>query len=143
MIIKSITCLLLYYGFARYLPCSYSPFLGNLSTKIRRFLCKRIFKHMGVNCNVERMAYFGNGKDVVLGDNSGIGINAHIYNNTIIGNDVMMAPNVYFLQSGHIFARTDIPMCKQGVVTESSILIIEDDCSIGQDVLVMGSKTIK
>lgn len=50
----------------------------------RRFLCTRIFKKAGKNINVERMAWFGSGIDIKIGDNSGIGINAHIPNGTII-----------------------------------------------------------
>lgn len=54
--------LLLYYGFAQYLPKSTRP-LGKLSKQIRQFLCKRIFAACGDKLNVENNAYFGNGKD--------------------------------------------------------------------------------
>lgn len=89
------------------------------------------------------MAYFGNGRNVRIGDNSGIGINAHILNNTIIGKDVMMAPNCYMLESLHDISRTDMPMRWQGNINKHEQVIIEDDVWIGRDVMIIGSKIIK
>jgi maltose O-acetyltransferase len=37
------------------------------------------FRKSGKNINVERMAYFGTGKNIELGSNSGIGISAQIF----------------------------------------------------------------
>ena len=139
VIMKKTIFLILYYGFARYLPPSKHQFCK----KIRYVICKRIFAECGKNVNVERMAYFGNGKNVKIGDNSGIGINAHILNNTIIGKDVMMAPNCYMLESLHKIDSTDIPMRWQGNVNKREQVIIEDDVWIGRDVMIIGSKTIK
>lgn len=65
--------LLLYYGFARYLPSSYAPVVGKPSNAIRIFLVKRIFKSCGKISTIDRLAYFGNGKDLEIGDYSGIG----------------------------------------------------------------------
>ena len=64
--------LLLYYGFARYLPSSYAPVVGKPSNAIRIFLVKRIFKSCGKISTIDRLAYFGNGKDLEIGDYSGI-----------------------------------------------------------------------
>lgn len=137
---KRIIFLILYYSFARYLPKSSSL---KLAKKIRYLICKNIFKKCGSNVNVERGAWFGTGKNVIIGDNSGIGVNARILNNTIIGKDVMMGPNFFILESGHVFNRTDIPMQKQGTVKERAKVVIEDDVWIGRDVMVIGSKLIK
>ena len=112
-IIKCV-CLVLYYGFARFLPVSYAPVVGKPSKWIRYQLCRRIFAKCGKNVNVERLARFGNGKEVIIGNNSGLGINCNIPSTTIIGENVMMGPNCYILQSNHNFGRLDIPMCKQG-----------------------------
>ena len=67
--------LILYYGIARHLPGSYSKFGGYISLKFRRLCCKHIFKYMGKNVNIERGAWFGSGRDIIIGDNSGLGIN--------------------------------------------------------------------
>src|SRR5690625_4707166 len=102
---KKGICLVLYYGFARYLPSSVR---SKASKEIRYQLCKRIFKTCGKNVNVERGAWFGTGKNIEIGNNSGIGINCHIFNNTVMGEDVMMGPRCYMLESTHIFSRIDI-----------------------------------
>lgn len=137
-----IICLAIYYGFARYLPNSYSAIGGRLSMLFRRILCKQIFKYCGQNINIERMANFGSGRNICIGNNSGIGINACIPSDTIIGNDVMMGPNCYILSQNHIFERTDIPMNQQGE-TKPMQTIIGNDVWIGRDVLIMPGRIIK
>lgn len=137
--------LILYYGFARYLPASTFPIkpIGRICKKIRGSICKQIFKRCGNNINVEKMAWFGTGREIEIGDNSGIGINAHILNNTIIGNDVMMGPNCYMLESTHLFDSTDIAMRYQGRKKNRDKVIIGDDVWIGRDVMIIGSREIK
>ncbi len=135
--------LILYYGIARNLPRSYSPFGGKIALKFRRLCCKHIFRYMGENVNIEHGAWFASGKNVEIGNNSGIGVNCHILNNTKIGNDVMMGPNCYMLESLHKYDRTDITMIEQGFSTERCRVIIGDDVWIGRDVMIIGSKEIK
>ena len=137
--IKTIICLALYYAVFRYWSNN-KLFLGG-GKAIRYQLVKRIFKKCGKNVNVERGAKFGSGRDIEIGDNSGIGINACIPSNTIIGRDVMMGPNCYILASNHAFDRIDIPMWKQGL-TERKRTIIEDDVWIGRDVLMTPGRHI-
>ena len=135
--IKKYIALALYYGFARWLP-SY----GFLSGKgIRRFLCKRIFRYCGKEVNIERNAYFGSGKNIELGDYSGIGINAVIPSDTIIGKYVMMGPNCYILSENHRFDNINKPMMLQGS-TIAKPTVIEDDVWIGRDVLMTPSRHI-
>ena len=99
----------------------------------------------GGGTNIERMAWFGKGTGIELGDNSGIGVNCHIHPNTKIGRDVMMGPNCYMQDSSHKFERTDVSMREQGykTATERCQVIIEDDVWIGRDVMILSSKTIK
>ncbi|MFN4364862.1 acyltransferase [Chryseobacterium hispalense] len=137
---KKKICLILYYGFARFLPRSSK---SQISKKIRYFLCRNIFKTCGVNVNVERGAWFGKGDKIEIGDNSGIGVNCRIHNNTIIGKDVMMGPECFFLESTHSYDRTDIPLRLQSRIKERVQVIIEDDVWIGREVLIIGNKTIK
>lgn len=134
--IKKYILLVLYYYFARFLPS------GKLGKYVRYHICKGIFKKCGKNVNVKRLATFGNGFNIVIGDNSGIGIRACIPNDTVIGNDVMMGPNTYILVHNHAFERTDITMREQGYI-ERKQTIIEDDCWIGRDVLMTPGRTIK
>lgn len=87
---KRILCLILYYGFARYLPPSYSKYGGKPSKKIRYLVCKNIFKYCGKNVNIERLAFFAKGTNIRIGDNSGLGLNSRVHDNTILGKNVMM-----------------------------------------------------
>ena len=136
-------CLILYYGFATYLPDSYAPVVGKISNKIRVFLVKRIFKKCGKISTINRKAYFGNGTDVEIGDYSGIGANCILPNNIKMGKYIMMAPNVHIFSGNHRFSRLDIPMCQQGN-DEKKEVVIEDDCWIGAHVLITpGRKILK
>ena len=114
---------------------------GGVGKRLRYFACKRIFKKCGKNVNIERLAKFGSGLDIEIGDNSGLGINCFVPSNTIIGNDVMMGPNCYILPHNHCFDRTDIPMWKQGF-QEKKQTVIGNDVWIGRDVLIMPGRKI-
>lgn len=137
--LSQVICLILYYGFAQYLPVSNTYF--NIGGHIRYFLCKRIFKKCGKQVNIERKAYFATGVDIEIGDYSGIGINAHIPNGTVIGNYVMMGPNCFILDVNHNVTDISKPMCKQGS-TEKKITRIGNDVWIGRDVHMTSGRTI-
>lgn len=138
---KRFIFLALYYGFAYWLPNSFSVMGGG--KKIRAFCCRRIFKKCGKNINIERKAKFGSGRDIVIGDNSGIGIECTIAPGTVIGDNVMMAPQCLFLPSiSHSFDSTEVPMCEQGT-KENGPIVIEDDCWIGTRSIILPGRTVK
>ena len=137
--IGQIICLALYYGFAQFLPKSNTFF--NVGGGIRYFLCKHIFKKCGKHVNIERKAFFASGIDIEIGDYSGIGINAHIPNGTIIGDYVMMGPNCFILDVNHKVSDVDTPMCFQGHVPKK-ITRIGNDVWIGRDVHMTPGRTI-
>ena len=137
--IGQIICLALYYGFAQFLPKSNTFF--NVGGGIRFFLCKHIFKKCGKHVNIERKAFFASGIDIEIGDYSGIGINAHIPNGTIIGDYVMMGPNCFILDVNHKVSDVDTPMCFQGHVPKK-ITRIGNDVWIGRDVHMTPGRTI-
>lgn len=136
---KKKVCIYLYYGFAINLP--ESKRCKGISRKVRLFLCKRIFKKCGDNVNIEKGAQFGNGRLVEIGDYSGIGINARIPNNIVIGKYVMMGPNCCILDSNHQFIDLESPMMFQGY-TEKKLTIIEDDVWIGCNVTMTAGRHI-
>jgi maltose O-acetyltransferase len=135
-IVSRFIALCFYYSFARYFPRFPSHFVGK---KMRGFLCKFIFRKCGKNINVERMAYFGLGKNIEIGDNSGIGINCKIYGTDmgelIIGQNVIMGPEVVILTIEHKHDCTEIPISFQGAFASS--VIIEDDVYIGTRVIIL------
>lgn len=130
--VKKLICLFVYYTFAQYLPDSYCFIrpIGKISNWIRVWLCKRIFKKCGRIRTINRRVDFGSGRDVIMGDESGIGCNTHIPNDTYIGNNVILGRHCYFLERNHIYDRTDIPINYQGKAATKQT-IIEDDCWIG------------
>ena len=133
--------LLIYYGFATWLPDSYTPGIGKLCNAIRIFCVKRIFKQCGRISTINRRAYFGNGKEVEIGDYSGIGSHCTVPHNIVIGKYVMMDPEVYIIDNNHITSDTKKPMCFQGK-TENKVTQIGDDCWIGARTMIMPGHTI-
>lgn len=126
----------------RYLPPSTTPLIGCLCKKLRYIVCKGIFKKCGKNVNIERGAFFASGANIEIGDNSGIGINATVPGDIIIGKNVMMGPNCYILNINHNFSNTDIPMREQGS-SEKKQTIIEDDVWIGRNVVFTPGRIVK
>jgi maltose O-acetyltransferase len=134
--IYRLIALVAYYSFARYFPRFPNHCIGK---KMRRYLCQFIFRKSGKNINVERMAYFGVGKNIELGSNSGIGIRAQIWGvdvgELIMGDNVMMAPEVIIVTLGHRHDSIETPMCSQGGYATK--VIIEDDVWIGVRAIVL------
>ena len=120
-----VLCLFLYYGMLRHLPASNAR-----STKwvrvLRRLVCAPLFNSAGANINIERGASFGTGKNLQIGNNSGLGVNCRIIGQVAIGDDVMMGPDVLFLTTAHRFDRVDLPMIRQGLALEKKITVSND-----------------
>jgi len=140
MRIKSPIGLIIYYSIGRYLPVSYSPLSFKLTKPFRGFLCKLIFKKCGKNINIEKNAFFGNGIDLEIGDNSTIGINSYIGGigsggKLVIGNNVMMARDVIILTRTHNFENVYEPINTQG--GENFTVTIGDDVWIGARVIIL------
>ena len=133
--LKKNLYLVIYYLIARYLPSSYMGWVGRVSNALRVVCCKRIFKSAGKIITVDRGAYFGNGRNVVIGDYSGISANCVLPSNIIIGNYVMMAPDLLALKNNHRFDRPDIPISRQGDIVAQPI-VIGDNVWIGQRVII-------
>jgi maltose O-acetyltransferase len=127
--------LFLYYFIARHLPGSDVPYSMG-AKKLRRFFCKRLFKKAGYNINIEHGAFFASGKDIEIGDNSGMGINCRVSGPLKIGANVMMGPDVIIYTQGHNFNRTDIPMMEQGN-SEKKEVLIGNDVWIGARVIIL------
>ncbi|AUG58715.1 MAG TPA: acetyltransferase [Ruminiclostridium sp.] len=132
-------CLILYYFIARHLPGSDMPYsLG--AKRIRRFLCKRIFKKAGKNINIEHGAFFASGRDIEIGDNSGLGLNCRITGPLKIGSYVMMGPDVMIFTQNHRNDRLDIPMMLQ--TDPKKPVVIGDDVWIAARAIILPGVTI-
>ena len=140
--ILRLLSLVAYYAFARYLPNSYTPIIGKPCNKIRIALCRHIFRRCGRVSTINRMAFFGNGSEVEIGDMSGIGAHCHLTNNIKIGNYVMMGPSMIAFPDNHDYADTSKPMCLQGKHGQDEAITIDDDCWIGERVIINCGKHI-
>lgn len=128
----------LYYGLFQYLP-QHGP-NGKELRNIRSVVCRYIFQKCGNNVNVKKGAQFGLGNNIEIGNNSDIGLNAYITGcdsggKLIIGNNVIMAPEVSILTLNHKYNDKSLPIREQGF--KSSEVIIEDDVWIGYRVTIL------
>ncbi len=127
--------LLGYYLIARYLPASDTA-LCLWARCIRGAICKRLFRYSGKSINIEKGAYFGDGSQIEIWNNSGIGINCRVVGPVKIGNDVMMGPEVVILTTHHRHDRFDVPMRLQGNLPAQPV-IIGNDVWIGTRAIIM------
>lgn len=130
------SAIIIYFGFARYLPTTCSHFSFGLTRPFRSMVCHFIFLKCGKNVNIERGADFGT--NIEIGDNSAIGINAYL-NCTAkitIGNNVMMGSDVIIFTRNHEFLDITQPMTEQGF-RKAEPVIIEDDVWIGSRVIIL------
>ncbi len=140
VITMKTVALVLYYLVGKHLPKSQGK-LGAISQAIRYFLCKYIFDQIGAQVNIEKNVFFGSGRDISIGEQSGIGVNAWVQGPLHIGKYVMMGPDVLIYTKNHEYARTDIPMIHQGD-TEPLPVVIEDDVWIGGRVIILPGVTV-
>lgn len=139
---KKLVCLVIYYGFAQYLPDSYMPVFGKIANWVRIKCCKHIFMYCSSKVsNINRRAFFGKGDEIEIGDYSSIGANCTLHPKVKIGKFVMMGPDVYMVGNNHITIDIKTPMCFQGK-EENQPIVIEDDCWIGARVMIMAGKKI-
>ncbi len=138
--IKNKMALVLYYGIAKKMPESDAP-ISFGARRFRQFLCKQIFHNTGTGFNVEKGVFFGKGADISIGNRSGIGLNARIQGPLIIGECVMMGPDVLIYTRNHVSASKEIQMIDQGD-TEPQKVTIGDDVWIGARVIILPGVTI-
>lgn len=87
--------------------------------------------------NVENGVYFGNGKDIMAGNEVGFGSNFKVMNRSmIIGSYIMMAEDILVLGGTHNSTSLDIPMKHQGGGGKTP-LVIDDDVWIGARAIIL------
>lgn len=129
-----------YYGVLQFLPSSTAP--GGAAWRwIRACACQHLFETCGRDVCVEPRAHFSSGRQIRIGDHSGIGPHARISGPVTLGANVMMAPEVVILTGGHGIARTDIPMIAQGRVLERPVTVA-DDVWIGTRAIILPGVTV-
>jgi maltose O-acetyltransferase len=105
-------------------------------TRFRSLLAGVIFKKIGHEVTVLKGVNFGSGLNIEIGDYSSLNADCWISNDTIIGKDVMMGPEIIILSSSHNFERTDTPMREQGAPPRQPVYI-GDDVWIGTRSIIL------
>ena len=75
--------------------------LGKISNSLRCHFARQICEKVGKNCVIERGATIL--ENVVLYDNSAVGVNCEIGPGTIIKGNNMMGPNVHIYTQSHFY----------------------------------------
>jgi maltose O-acetyltransferase len=132
--------LLLYYAFAQHFPTQPMP-TWRFGYALRRFLAKRILEYCGEGVIVKQHAYFGDGRQIRVGDRSQIGANSRIDHEVTLGNDVVMGPDVVIMTNAHAFEDPTIPINQQGALPKRPIRI-GNDVWIGTRVVILPGVTI-
>lgn len=123
----------IYFHIAKNLPET-SAKGGRFACWLRKRTAKHFVKHIGIKVNIEKRASLSEG--LIVGDRSGVGINANLHGPVIIGNDVMMGPECIIYTRNHEFSNTDIPMNQQGF-SEIKEVVIGNDVWIGGRVIIL------
>lgn len=137
---SKIIALFLYYSIAKHLP---SRSFLIFPSKFRSFLSSVIFKRCGDNFNIASGVKFGRGKNISVGNNSGIGENVYItcLDEVIIGDDVMISPFVKILTGGHEFNDPEKLLVFQRQT--SSKVVIGNDVWLGTSSIILPGAIIE
>jgi maltose O-acetyltransferase len=127
--------LVFYYGLLQFLPATNNRYFAAVRF-IRSAAGKLCMDSAGTNINIEHGAHFGTGAGIVMGNNSGLGVDCDVRGPLTLGDDVMMAPEVIILTGSHRHDRTDIPMRLQGSLKEKGV-VIGNDVWIGSRAIIL------
>ncbi|MBK6345571.1 MAG: acyltransferase [Bacteroidales bacterium] len=95
----------------------------------------------GHHCTIEDFVTLNNGVgDVIIGNNSRIGMGNTIIGPVNIGNEVIFAQNIVLSGLNHGYMDINIPIRKQPV--SKSLITIEDEVWIGANAVVVAGVTI-
>ena len=127
--------IILYYLIISKLP--HSRYIG-VSNQIRVWYCSKILKILEYDSNskFETDIYISDGTKLRIGKYCRINENVFFQGDVIIGNYVMIAPNVTIHSSTHIYDSIENPMVLNGLSNNNTV-IIEDDVWIGRNVVVL------
>lgn len=133
--IKAVIGKILYECIGKHLPASFSKI--KIGQKAFRAFCARlIVNSAGKNINIEKGALFS--RRLIIGDNSGLGINAKVYGEVEIGSNVMMGPDCVIYTQNHKYSDVNVPMCLQGFSEPRKVYIGDDVWICGQVIILPG-----
>lgn len=90
---------------------------------------------IGDGSSLEEYCVVDNGVgDVLIGDNTMVGIRNTLIGPLRIGNHVIIAQNVVFSGLNHSYEDASVPICKQRISKKQ--IVVEDDCWIGANCVI-------
>jgi len=96
---------------------------------------------LGKNSTIEDFSTINNGVgDVIIGDNTLIGMSNVIIGPVNIGNNVIFAQNIVASGLNHEYSDVNVPIVNQKIIV--SPIIIEDDCWIAANSVITSGVTI-
>jgi len=96
---------------------------------------------MGEGSTIEDFCTINNGVgDVLIGDNTLIGMSNVIIGPVTIGNDVILAQNIVVSALNHEYRDVTLPIHAQKILTAP--IVIEDDCWIAANAVITAGVTI-
>ncbi len=110
-----------------------------ISKFIRSVSGKLLFDKCGKKTDIGRHVKLS--PNIQLGDYSGIGDKCYFQGEVIIGDNVMMGPEVMFIAVNHKYDRKDIPMNAQGEIREK--IVVEDNVWIGARAIILSGVRIE
>lgn len=130
-----------------WIRCFVTPFIHKMGrgTVIRRRTRIDVFPwnkfSTGMNCTIEDFVTINNGVgDVLIGNNTRIGIGNTVIGPVKIGNDVILAQNVVISGLNHGYQDVNTPIKDQPVIT--SEVTVEDEAWIGANSTIVAGVTI-
>ena len=127
-----------YYFFASHLPNTNYP-MGKVSSAIRVMFLKAFLKAVGKHVTVGSNVFWGDGRDIELGNHVQVNEEAWI-RNVKVGDHVMIGPRTMILNYGHN-TDGDGPMIFQGI-RKYEQTVIGSDVWIGAGVILLPGITI-
>lgn len=124
-----------YYSILDKLPYSQTAG-GGVAKRMRRWACAGMFDTVGKDVNVENGVWFGSGRDIEIGDQSGLGTGCIVMGPLTIGANVMMGPRCLLISNSHKTNDLSRPMTQQESAPARRI-VIDDDVWIGAHCVVL------
>src|ERR1700733_9492729 len=129
----------LYYGFAKRLP-SRGP-LREPARRLRQELARQFLDACGDWVNIASDVHLSTGRNVRIGNRSGLGDGCRVYGGLIMGGQVMVGPHAAFLSENHGYDDLERPIGEQ-VSTERDPPRIEDGAWIGLRATVLPGRVV-
>lgn len=133
----------LYYEFAKHLPKSTFGVIGKFARLLRYQCAKHLFAQCDGYVNVEKGAYFGDGKKFRVTGGTGIGKNFVSHDRIVtFHGGCLMGEDVMFLGDAHSFDDPSHPIGSGPKPMDVPLLICEDTWIGSRSIILSGCKRV-